>query len=296
MLNLETYKLFILQIQKDLDKIKKEDKFLYYELENVYDIISLAPFPNNKILLNPLKYISYEENITLVNEFLNTISNTYKNNFQDLLNNNKVIFTKTKNSYCKHNLETKESLIIINETNTLLDSLYLVHEFLHTENISLSYDRVSFTETVSIIGELLYIEFLKEKSYSSYDLSILKEERVTLYKDYLKVLKSIIPFYINIRDNNVNNTYISNIYTKNKSNLINNCWNKNNNLNIYNYRYVLGYIFAILYCYNNKDNTNIVNINNAIIKDDTSTFLSIILGNLSKEELPKVLIKELNTI
>lgn len=296
MFDLETYKLSLLKVKQDLETIQKEDKFLYFQLKEIYNIIDRAPhFNYNQIHLRPLKYISKEETISLVNEFLETISKDYQTNFIKAYNEGKIEFNSTKENYCRSNNYNQDFTINIKETNTLLDSYYLVHEFIHSQNLSLSYERVSFTESISIAAELLFLDFLKDKGYSTYDLNILKEERNVVYDSCLNTLKKIMPIYIIVKEalqldaENVNKHYQDN--TENL-NYIECCWTPGAGLNIYLYRYVMGYVLASIFHNYSRDSSKIVDLNNAVINDDPKTILDILIGYTDIDDIPKVMQKE----
>lgn len=78
------------------------------------------------------------------------------------------------------NFYTLDYNINIEKTDTITMACDLVHEYFHSLNLNTYILRFALTETVSITAELMFLEFLKRKGYSDYDLNIVNQKEDTI--------------------------------------------------------------------------------------------------------------------
>ena len=113
--------------------------------------------------------VSLKKNIKYVLGFLENINPEYKDYFINRLNDDIFIFdyeTKEETPYSEIDDETKERVIYIPVENTIEDSFAIVHELMHDINIEeleKSITRYLFTETLSLLSEFLFEDYLKDK-------------------------------------------------------------------------------------------------------------------------------------
>lgn len=192
------------KIQHNLKKIKQTDPFLYNEMRIIYEMIKDAEYPTSEGLVQgPLAVMTEEETIALVAEFLEKCSPAYKENLLKDYSNGKIIFDPQKKSLLKWNINSLEYDIIIEKTDTITMAYDLVHEYFHALNLNRYIVRMALTETISILAELMFLEFLKAKGYSTYDLNIVKQKRRNYYNNNLHLLKLVLPLYLDKKEKNV---------------------------------------------------------------------------------------------
>lgn len=202
----EVYKNLELQIRTNMEYLKENDPFFYHCMDEVYTIIKNAPIPQKR---NPDQqkgsFSSTENNITLAAEFLALCHPKYSQRFLDDYKRQKIKVLENSKSCCQENIKTKEYQVIINKTNTLKEALDMVHEYFHVLNLELSritYIRQSFTETISLTAELLFLDFLKEKGVSQCELQLLKNHRIDFYINNALSVQYLLPIYREVKKNN----------------------------------------------------------------------------------------------
>lgn len=202
----EVYKNLEIQIANNLEYLKIHDPFFYHCMGEVNEIIKNAPIPKENNLQQGLNtYSSTEENIRLAVEFLSLCRKDYGQSFLEDYKNNKIKILPNENSRCQENIKLQEYQVIINKNNTLKEALDMVHEYFHVLNLELSkipYIRQSFTETISLTAELLFLDFLKEKGISDKECQLLKNYRINLYKNNILSLQYLLPIYMEIKEKN----------------------------------------------------------------------------------------------
>ena len=150
-----------------------------------------------------------------------------------------------------------------------------------------------FTETVSIIAELMFQEFLREKGYREYDISLLQQYRGLIYTDNLKYLQVMLPLFLEQKDSN---KITMDSYDKlaQKTNLsprviktnLTYFWDRtNHNLNIY--KHTLGYIFAKTFISSNPTLEDLKEINELLHNNNIIKFQEKVIGENQIEELHK---------
>ena len=187
------------KVQQNLKKIKQTDPFLYKEMRIIYEMLKDAEYPTSKGLVQgPLARVTEEQAIALVAEFLEKCNPRYKDNLLKDYSNGKIIFNSEEKSIMKWDVKSLEYDINIEKTDTITMAYDLVHEYFHTLNLNIYVVRAALTETVSIIAELMFLEFLKTKGYSDYDLNIVNQKRRSYYNNNLHLLKLVLPLYLSL--------------------------------------------------------------------------------------------------
>lgn len=248
------------KIQQNLKKIKQTDPFLYKEMRIIYEMLKDAEYPTSKGLVQgPLARVTEEQAIALVAEFLEKCNPRYKDNLLKDYSNGKIIFNPEEKSIMKWDVKSLEYDINIEKTDTITMAYDLVHEYFHTLNLNIYVVRAALTETVSIIAELMFLEFLKTKGYSDYDLNIVNQKRRSYYNNNLHLLKLVLPLYL---DKKEKNTIAEETY-RNLPELVG-VSQQNINLNLEHilnskelaldaYKYVIGYLQARMVLYKGLD-------------------------------------------
>ena len=248
------------KVQQNLKKIKQTDPFLYKEMRIIYEMLKDAEYPTSKGLVQgPLARVTEEQAIALVAEFLEKCNPRYKDNLLKDYSNGKIIFNPEEKSIMKWDVKSLEYDINIEKTDTITMAYDLVHEYFHTLNLNIYVVRAALTETVSIIAELMFLEFLKTKGYSDYDLNIVNQKRRSYYNNNLHLLKLVLPLYL---DKKEKNTIAEETY-RNLPELVG-VSQQNINLNLEHilnskelaldaYKYVIGYLQARIVLYKGLD-------------------------------------------
>lgn len=248
------------KVQQNLKKIKQTDPFLYKEMRIIYEMLKDAEYPTSKGLVQgPLARVTEEQAIALVAEFLEKCNPRYKDNLLKDYSNRKIIFNPEEKSIMKWDVKSLEYDINIEKTDTITMAYDLVHEYFHTLNLNIYVVRAALTETVSIIAELMFLEFLKTKGYSDYDLNIVNQKRRSYYNNNLHLLKLVLPLYL---DKKEKNTIAEETY-RNLPELVG-VSQQNINLNLEHilnskelaldaYKYVIGYLQARMVLYKGLD-------------------------------------------
>ena len=290
------------KIGKAVQVIKEMDPFLFDCMESIYDTLKNVPTPNLKELAQgPLSYTTEEETLLLVAEFLEKCDPSYKKRLLQDYKEGKIKFTDTKESGLKSNRSDLNNYEIqIHKTNTLMDSTVLVHEMFHALNLNNFYSRIPFTETVSIIAELMFQTFLEEKGYSDYDINLLKQQRAFLHTNNLLYLKMLFPLLIEKKNQG---TISDNIYfelkEKNhqseksiKKNLTKLVSKKEENLDADTYQYVIGYILGQSIMHQNPSFQKLKMINEQLLHNEVIAFQETITGKYEMDELYQFVTKD----
>ena len=170
---------------------------------------------NNIILDNKLKdynllyynKIPLKKSIKYVEAFLEEINPIYKEYFQNRLSDDTFTFDYEKKEltpYSIFNDETKERIIYIPVENTIEDSFAIVHELMHDINIDELEENITrylFTETLSLLSEFLFEDYLKNKK--------IKDLKITNNRNLFFANEKAIEVDINL---NLIEEYISNGY------------------------------------------------------------------------------------
>lgn len=280
------------KVQQNLKKIKQTDPFLYKEMRIIYEMLKDAEYPTSKGLVQgPLARVTEEQAIALVAEFLEKCNPRYKDNLLKDYSNGKIIFNPEEKSIMKWDVKSLEYDINIEKTDTITMDYDLVHEYFHTLNLNIYVVRAALTETVSIIAELMFLEFLKTKGYSDYDLNIVNQKRRSYYNNNLHLLKLVLPLYL---DKKEKNTIAEETY-RNLPELVG-VSQQNINLNLEHilnskelaldaYKYVIGYLQARMVLYKGLDCHGLEALNENLKNANFKEFEERLIGDDSVETI-----------
>jgi len=280
------------KVQQNLKKIKQTDPFLYKEMRIIYEMLKDAEYPTSKGLVQgPLARVTEEQAIVLVAEFLEKCNPRYKDNLLKDYSNGKIIFNSEEKSIMKWDVKSLEYDINIEKTDTITMAYDLVHEYFHTLNLNIYVVRAALTETVSIIAELMFLEFLKTKGYSDYDLNIVNQKRRSYYNNNLHLLKLVLPLYL---DKKEKNTIAEETY-RNLPELVG-VSQQNINLNLEHilnskelaldaYKYVIGYLQARMVLYKGLDCHGLEALNENLKNANFKEFEERLIGDDSVETI-----------
>lgn len=280
------------KVQQNLKKIKQTDPFLYKEMRIIYEMLKDAEYPTSKGLVQgPLARVTEEQAIALVAEFLEKCNPRYKDNLLKDYSNGKIIFNSEEKSIMKWDVKSLEYDINIEKTDTITMAYDLVHEYFHTLNLNIYVVRAALTETVSIIAELMFLEFLKTKGYSDYDLNIVNQKRRSYYNNNLHLLKLVLPLYL---DKKEKNTVAEKTY-RNLPELVG-VSQQNINLNLEHilnskelaldaYKYVIGYLQARMVLYKGLDCHGLEALNENLKNANFKEFEERLIGDDSVETI-----------
>lgn len=280
------------KVQQNLKKIKQTDPFLYKEMRIIYEMLKDAEYPTSKGLVQgPLARVTEEQAIALVAEFLEKCNPRYKDNLLKDYSNGKIIFNPEEKSIMKWDVKSLEYDINIEKTDTITMAYDLVHEYFHTLNLNIYVVRAALTETVSIIAELMFLEFLKTKGYSDYDLNIVNQKRRSYYNNNLHLLKLVLPLYL---DKKEKNTITEETYRTLPEQVGVSQQNINLNLeHILNskelaldaYKYVIGYLQARMVLYKGLDCHGLEALNENLKNANFKEFEERLIGDDSVETI-----------
>lgn len=187
----------------DLERIKQLDKFLYTNMERIYITIKDAALPSEKgIVMGPLPYLSEEESIKMVQDFLKNLPTSYQESFNNMKENN-LDFEKRIGSHLLIDHENEDYIIVIEKKDNLNMAIDLVHEFFHTQNLEIENEstRLMLTEVVSMVAESIFLNHLKKEGISDYDINLARQKRRDTYKNNLYILKEMLPLYVSQKTN-----------------------------------------------------------------------------------------------
>lgn len=280
------------KVQQNLKKIKQTDPFLYKEMRIIHEMLKDAEYPTSKGLVQgPLARVTEEQAIALVAEFLEKCNPRYKDNLLKDYSNRKIIFNPEEKSIMKWDVKSLEYDINIEKTDTITMAYDLVHEYFHTLNLNIYVVRAALTETVSIIAELMFLEFLKTKGYSDYDLNIVNQKRRSYYNNNLHLLKLVLPLYL---DKKEKNTITEETYRTLPEQVGVSQQNINLNLeHILNskelaldaYKYVIGYLQARMILYKGLDCHGLEGLNENLKNANFKEFEERLIGDDSVETI-----------
>lgn len=280
------------KVQQNLKKIKQTDPFLYKEMRIIYEMLKDAEYPTSKGLVQgPLARVTEEQAIALVAEFLEKCNPRYKDNLLKDYSNGKIIFNSEEKSIMKWDVKSLEYDINIEKTDTITMAYDLVHEYFHTLNLNIYVVRAALTETVSIIAELMFLEFLKTKGYSDYDLNIVNQKRRSYYNNNLHLLKLVLPLYLDKKEKNI----IAEETYRNLPELVG-VSQQNINLNLEHilnskelaldaYKYVIGYLQARMVLYKGLDCHGLEALNENLKNANFKEFEERLIGDDSVETI-----------
>lgn len=206
------------------DKIIKE-----YERPHLYKVDAFnemfeknIDLDNIKIIQGPDEYIERDETISLVSNFLDIISDDYKEEFIKLLNEGKINFDASE-SYARTNPSEGDYSLYLNEKHTLEDVFLLTHEFFHilsSKNYDKKYDFTKrfYAELPSILSELYLTDYLNENGYNCTKYN---EQRIDYLKYNVSFLSDFSKLYHLAKDNKLNYEDVKNTFSNYSEKYIN---------------------------------------------------------------------------
>ena len=284
----------------DLERIKQLDKFLYTNMERIYITIKDAALPSEKgIVMGPLPYLSEEESIKMVQDFLNNLPTSYQESFNNMKENN-LDFEKGIGSHLLIDHENEDYIIVIEKKDNLNMAIDLVHEFFHTQNLEIENEstRLMLTEVVSMVAESIFLNHLKKEGISDYDINLARQKRRDTYKNNLYILKEMLPLYVSQK----NKHKISKRTFKNLPKYIN---RKEENIRedllkyifssatyLENYKHALGYMLAKQYTMKNNTPYGLDKINTLLKNGNYEEFQNIVMGDYQIKNIHQVVSEE----
>ena len=237
-------------------------------------------------------YYSFLDTIEIVKEFLESINPSYKEKFEEMVNNG-VIRIREENeeegNYLDWLIDEEGNTkldIKIQMDNTLEDSFALTHEFFHTTNIEYEngLNRYLLSEAISYTYELLLYDFLKNKNVSRLDnvLTIInnvnhKIERCDYLSKELEVLEKAINSFDKLNEYDISDEEESD------EDYFNDVDELEKNI-IDDIKYVVAGLISILLFYNYKIGNisleNIDSLNKGIINGDNLESLRHVFLNI----------------
>ena len=284
----------------DLERIKQLDKFLYTNMERIYITIKDAALPSEKgIVMGPLPYLSEEESIKMVQDFLKNLPTSYQESFNNMKENN-IDFEKRIGSHLLIDHENEDYIIVIEKKDNLNMAIDLVHEFFHTQNLEIENEstRLMLTEVVSMVAESIFLNHLKKEGISDYDINLARQKRRDTYKNNLYILKEMLPLYVSQK----NKHKISKRTFKNLPKYVN---RKEENIRVdllkyifssatylENYKHALGYMLAKQYTMKNNTPYGLDKINTLLKNGNYEEFQNIVMGDYQIKNIHQVVSEE----
>lgn len=284
----------------DLERIKQLDKFLYTNMERIYITIKDAALPSEKrIVMGPLPYLSEEESIKMVQDFLKNFPTSYQESFNNMKENN-LDFEKRIGSHLLIDHENEDYIIVIEKKDNLNMAIDLVHEFFHTQNLEIENEstRLMLTEVVSMVAESIFLNHLKKEGISDYDINLARQKRRDTYKNNLYILKEMLPLYVSQK----NKHKISKRTFKNLPKYVN---RKEENIRVdllkyifssatylENYKHALGYMLAKQYTMKNNTPYGLDKINTLLKNGNYEEFQNIVMGDYQIKNIHQVVSEE----
>ena len=184
------------------------DNFLF--IESLNDIIL-----KNKVNLKVRKYdekIDLDYSLSLAYSFFKTLSEEYASYFETRVYDGTILVSEDclmSQSY--YDKIDQARVILLKPTYTIEDTFVLVHEVLHDMNLNPqknTFHRLLFTETISMLGERLAEDFLKENhicmkdNYKPQIHSLMSVYQMALYNrvDLELIKKFLSNGYVSIPD------------------------------------------------------------------------------------------------
>ncbi len=290
-------------LKETFSVLQEVDSLFTEEVEVLYKVLERTPKNAIKSMIQgPLPSLHREEVIILVAGFLDYVNREYATKFYEDLYNNKIIFGNFKEgSFYGTTPNSKEKKVYVDETHTLDDAISLLHEFFHSLNENEFVYRQSFTDSVSITAELLFLEYLKDIGYSEYDVALSSDRRNNIFISNTDYLRKLLPLYIEIASGN---PITANTYKKYSHNY---CGKKDFNDFIKNeiiaseqnmekslmYRHSIGYIAAATFHQLEQDRIDLVIANETLKSGNFTTFNTMLGNGIFESNAPYYTSKEL---
>lgn len=196
-------------------KNNNEEEFIY--IQKIIDIVL-----NNKRRFELKEFNTYMElykSLTLVYKFLKELNPNYEKYFERKLDDGTISFDYNYEmgySYFDNNFHKR---ILIPVNHNIYDAFVIIHELMHNKNLKVNSNSITrhlFTESLSILGEMLFHDYLIKNKLYVHDANKHIEDvfwaanRITMKNDF--EIKMSLGF--------LNNRYLSNdtiktLYSKN---------------------------------------------------------------------------------
>lgn len=297
------YKQATKSLQETFSVLKEVDVLFAEEVEVLYKILEQTPKNVIKTMIQgPLPKLHREEVIILVGDFLDYVNREYATKFYEDLYNNKIVFGKFKEGSFYGTIDSsKEKKVYVDETHTIDDAISLLHEFFHSLNENDYVYRQSFTDSVSITAELLFLEYLKDRGYPEYDIALSSNRRNNIFLSNTDYLRKLLPLFIEISQGNPITAKTYKKYSHNYSGkkefdeiLKNEIEEHDSSIErALMYRHSIGYIAASTFHQLEQDKIDLI-VANETLKSGVITTFNIILGNgIFESNAPYYTTKEL---
>lgn len=118
--------------------------------------------------------IEFKKIDQIVTDYLEFLNPYYVDYYNMRKNDGSFIFTYSnqESAWSAYDLETKDRIIYIPLTNTIVDCYSIVHELMHDLNLDVNIDsstRFLYTEGLSLLGEFLLEFYLKNKHIKQFN-------------------------------------------------------------------------------------------------------------------------------
>ncbi len=190
---------------KSSNMIGEEDLILVSKLTDI--ILS------NKEVYFDYKYdkkYSLKESDKIVKNFLSSLNPYYEEYYEMRKKDGTILFDHQpqtdESAFSSYDPIDNKRIIYIPLDNTLEDSFAIVHELMHDINLDISLinqTRFAYTEGLSLLGELLLEDYLKERNVKQYNnptnkgLYSLKSKAIEVSLNLNLIKKYLIDGYIN---------------------------------------------------------------------------------------------------
>ena len=163
----------------DYKKIN-DDLYNYLDGAIPYDFNYIRGI-NDIIVANPTSfsyqdyksYIKVYDSLTMVRDFLKIINEDYADYFERKLYDGTMdISYDNESGLSYYDYENKRKQMIIPIENNIHDSFVMIHELFHNKNLVVNSESITrhlFTESISILGELLYRDYLIQNNLYNHD-------------------------------------------------------------------------------------------------------------------------------
>ena len=209
-------------------------------------------------------YIELYKSLTLVYKFLKQLNPNYEKYFERKLDDGTMSFDYGYEMGYSYFDESYHKRILIPITHSIHDAFIIIHELMHNKNLKIDSDSITrhrFTESLSILGEMLFHDYLIENHLYVHDANKHMEDvfwtayRITMKNDF-EVKLSLS--YLN--DGFISDNLIRDLYSKDDEynwqiyySMVDAIENKTLSLDI-EQRYSIGIVFASYLHQRIKDN------------------------------------------
>lgn len=185
------------------------------ELIYIQDIVNIV-LNNSKDFHSAKMKDSIEvyQSLKMVYKFLNSLDKNYATYFQKAIEDKRLILDYDLYCGCSYFDVEKGKLMCIPISHTISDSFVMSHELMHDMNLKpykLNLTRHLFTESISILAELLYYDYLVENNLYVHDAKAYIQQ--VFWHAHRKSMKN--DFEIQLMLNYINNGFVNDCTIKN---------------------------------------------------------------------------------